>query len=79
MPESVKTFRDTGEDHLHRIMWRWKYPEDVIDGWILTRRDICSFTYCVNPEHYFKGYYNGSRRAGPTEKLASGRPNEPST
>jgi hypothetical protein len=78
-PESLKTFPETGEYHLHRVMWRWAYPDDPLTGWILSRKDCCALTYCVNPEHYWKSYYNGTSRAGPREKLAPGRPSESNT
>lgn len=44
---------------VHRWLWKRLRPEEDINGWALTRK--CSTIGCCNPEHYFKGCYNGGK------------------
>lgn len=59
-PEAVYNFKETDEIWLNRIVWCLKKPDDTIKGWAITR--TCQRGGCVNPDHYFKSYFNNIQR-----------------
>lgn len=48
------------ETHIHRLLFRIRYPDDDIAGWTLVR--ACDTKGCVKAEHYRKALYYPQRR-----------------